>query len=67
MPKPTLALNLHNMLVKRGFLKKEVSLYATLESLLRDLFFLDRVPTDNFAQALINCTSQGCSNSTLRN
>jgi hypothetical protein len=49
MPEPTLALNLHNMLVKRGFLEKEVGLYATLESLLGDLFFLDGVPTDNFA------------------
>jgi hypothetical protein len=67
MPEPTLALSLHNMLVKRGFLEKEVGLYATLESLLRDSFFPDGVPTDNFAQALVDRTSQGRGDSTLRN
>lgn len=58
MPEPTLALHLHNMLVKRGFLKKEVGLYASLESLLGDSFFPDGVPSDNFNQALIARTSE---------
>jgi hypothetical protein len=36
---PTLALHLHNMLVKQGYLKKEVGLYTTLKDLFPDSFF----------------------------
>ena len=54
IPEPTIALHLHNMLVKKGYLKKEVGLYATLENLLQDSFFPDGIPTENFADTLVS-------------
>ncbi|CAO2658337.1 Nn.00g060600.m01.CDS01 [Neocucurbitaria sp. VM-36] len=59
IPEPTLALHLHNMLVKKGYLKKEVGLYATLESLLEDSFFPEGIPTDGFSDALVARVGQG--------
>lgn len=59
MPEPTLALHLHNMLVKKGYLKKEVGLYATLESLLQDSFFPDGVPIDHLSNAFSARMGQG--------
>jgi len=58
IPEPTLALHLHNMLVKKGYLR-EVGLYSTLENLLQDSFFPAGVPTDRFAEALVARTDQG--------
>jgi hypothetical protein len=58
IPELALALHLHNMLVKRGYLKREVDLYATLDSLLQDAFFPDSVPTYNFQQALSGRVAQ---------
>ncbi|KAF2850423.1 hypothetical protein T440DRAFT_450249 [Plenodomus tracheiphilus IPT5] len=52
IPEPTLALHLHNMLVKKGYLKKEIGLYASLESLLEKSFFPDGVPSSGFHDAL---------------
>jgi hypothetical protein len=59
IPEPTLALHLHNMLVKKGYLKKEVGLYATLEGLFKDSFFSDGIPTGSFSTALVARTGQG--------
>jgi hypothetical protein len=64
VPEPTLALHLHNMLVKKGYLKKEVGLYATLKSLFKDSIFPAGVPDDGFADALSARVSQGRNNST---
>jgi hypothetical protein len=59
IPEPTLVLHLHNMLVKKGYLKREVGLYATLESLLSDSFFPQGIPTDDFSNALRDQTRLG--------
>jgi hypothetical protein len=59
IPEPTLALHLHNMLLKKGYLKKEVGLYATLESLLQDSFFPEGIPNDGFSDALVARVGQG--------
>ncbi|KAF2035259.1 hypothetical protein EK21DRAFT_97002 [Setomelanomma holmii] len=58
IPEPILALHLHNMLVKKGYLKRQVGLYATLESLLRDSFFPDGIPSSDFADALVAQTGR---------
>ncbi|KAH8732228.1 hypothetical protein GQ44DRAFT_745478 [Phaeosphaeriaceae sp. PMI808] len=58
-PEPTLALHLHNMLVKKGYLKKQVGLYAMLELSLQDSFFPNGVPTSSFSDALVAQTAQG--------
>jgi hypothetical protein len=52
IPEPTLVLHLHNMLVKKGYMR-EVGLYATLESLLKDSFFPEGIPTDRFSDTLM--------------
>jgi hypothetical protein len=64
IPEPTLALHLHNMLVKKGYLKREVGLYATLESLFQDSFFPAGVPADGFSDALGARVMQGRNEST---
>ncbi|KAF1362383.1 hypothetical protein EJ07DRAFT_174786 [Lizonia empirigonia] len=58
IPEPTLALHLHNMLVKKGYLKREVGLYATLEDLFQDSFFPNGVPTSGFHDALVKRVGQ---------
>jgi hypothetical protein len=47
------------MLVKKGYLKKEVGLYATLESLLGGSFFPQGIPTDDFSNVLRAQMRQG--------
>lgn len=59
MPEPTLAIHLHNMLVKQGYLDSPIGLFATIESLHVDQFFPDGVPTANFSGALSARVSQG--------
>jgi hypothetical protein len=59
IPEPTLVLHLLNNLVKEGYLKKEVGLYATLESLFKESFFPMGVPTDGFVGALSARINQG--------
>jgi hypothetical protein len=53
IPEPTLALRLHNMLIKKGYLKKRVGLYATLENPFPDSFISDGVLTEGFSKALV--------------
>jgi hypothetical protein len=45
--------------VKEGYLKKEVGLYATLESLFKEYFFPMGVPIDGFVDALSARINQG--------
>jgi hypothetical protein len=59
MPEPTLAIHLHNMLVKQGYLERFIGLYATIESLHVDQFFPNGIPTENFSDALSARVSQG--------
>jgi hypothetical protein len=59
IPEPTLALHLHNVLVKKGYLKKEIGLYTNLEHLFQDSFFPDGIPTEGFLKALLARTAQG--------
>lgn len=66
IPEPTLALHLHNMLVKKGYLKNEVGLYANLERLLQDAFFPEGVPSSNFQEALSSRVPQRNSPAALR-
>lgn len=66
IPEPTLALHLHNMLVKKGYLKNEVGLYANLERLLQDAFFPEGVPSSNFQEALRSRVVQRNSPAALR-
>jgi hypothetical protein len=56
MPEPTLALHMHNMLVKKKYLQ-QVGLYATMESLHEESFFPVGVPNSDFADALIAINS----------
>ncbi|KAJ4289980.1 hypothetical protein N0V88_006781 [Collariella sp. IMI 366227] len=52
MPEPLSLVHLHNMLVKKGYLKKPVGLYATLSQLLGQHFFHGaKPPSTNFAEA----------------
>jgi len=44
--------HLHNMLHQRGFIKRPVGLYASLEEIFTDSFFDGKVPTSDFADAL---------------
>ncbi|KAI6908296.1 hypothetical protein KC318_g3620 [Hortaea werneckii] len=59
MPEPTLILHVHNMLVKKGFLTRGVGLYDSLQQLLPGAFFQDKVPNENFLDALNQRVSQG--------
>ena len=59
MPEPTLILHVHNMLVKKGFLARGVGLYDSLQQLLPSAFFQDKVPNENFLDALNQRVSQG--------
>jgi hypothetical protein len=59
IPEPTLAVHLHNMLVKKGYLKVEVEPYATLEGLLKHSFFPAGAPTEGFCDALVARVGQG--------
>ncbi|KAL5118115.1 hypothetical protein ACEQ8H_003950 [Pleosporales sp. CAS-2024a] len=58
LPEPTLALHLHNMLVKKGYLKRKVGLYATLGSLHEQSFFPEGIPTENFVNAMTRRVKQ---------
>jgi hypothetical protein len=46
------------MLVKKGYLKKKVGLYATLEDLKQDTFFPNGVPGFGFHKALLDRVGQ---------
>ncbi|KAI7604084.1 hypothetical protein KC343_g14238, partial [Hortaea werneckii] len=59
MPEPTLILHMHNVLVKKGFLNRGVGLYDSLQQLLPGAFFQDKVPNDNFPDALTQRVSRG--------
>ncbi|KAI7245624.1 hypothetical protein KC319_g3163 [Hortaea werneckii] len=59
MPEPTLILHMHNVLVKKGFLNRGVGLYDSLQQLLPGAFFQDKVPSDNFLDALTQRVSRG--------
>jgi hypothetical protein len=54
LPEPMVLVHLHNMLVKKGYLKKPVGLYASLEHLFAPAFFIGgKVPSSNFADAFL--------------
>ncbi|KAJ3487856.1 hypothetical protein NLG97_g6314 [Lecanicillium saksenae] len=53
IPEPMCLLHLHNMLVKTGYLKHTISLFATLQELFPEALFSEgKAPTKKFAQAL---------------
>lgn len=52
IPEPTLALHLHNLLVRKGYIRKPIGLYATLQEMLQDSFFPEGVPDSKFYDAL---------------
>lgn len=54
MHEPMLIMHLHNMLVQKGYLKRPVGLYASLDILFPGVFFGGPVPESNFEQALIS-------------
>jgi hypothetical protein len=54
MPEPILILHLHNMIVKKSYLKEPLEIYLALEEFLKDSFFPVGVPTDKFHDALAN-------------
>lgn len=54
IPEIVLAMHLHNMLVKKGHLKRGVGLFDSLEMLFPSQFFAGgKAPTINFSQALL--------------
>jgi hypothetical protein len=55
---PTLAIHLHNMLVKQGHLRKPVGLYWTLEGFMEKAFYANGVPERNFWDHLLQQTQQ---------
>jgi hypothetical protein len=59
MPEPTLAIHLHNMLVKQGYLERSIGLFATIESLHVDQVFPDGIPIEDISGALSARVSQG--------
>jgi hypothetical protein len=56
---PALALHLHNMVVKKAYLQKEVGLYSTIEDLFESSFFPNGIANDNFSDALVAQTVLG--------
>lgn len=53
LPEPILAVHLHNMLNKKDYITRPVGLYASLEELFPEAFYVGgKAPTDNFVQAL---------------
>lgn len=66
IPEPTLIMHLHNMLVKKGYLEREVGMWGTLEGLLQDAFFPNGVPTSGFHKALRDRVGQRNDRTTLR-
>ncbi|KAK1762813.1 hypothetical protein QBC33DRAFT_599685 [Phialemonium atrogriseum] len=54
IPNAILLVHLHNMFVQKGYIKKLVGLYASLQDIFKDSFFADGViPTANFGEALL--------------
>lgn len=59
MPEPVLAVHLHNMLVKKGYITEPVALYKSLQHIFQDAFFNQgAVPTSNFAATLLAHTQE---------
>jgi hypothetical protein len=60
MPEPMSLIHLHNMLVQKGHINREVGLYASLQQLFPTAFFIDgKAPTSDFGgafAALVNET-----------
>lgn len=53
MAEPMLLVHLHNKLVQTGYITKPVGLFATLQDLMADSFFVDgKAPTSDFGKAL---------------
>lgn len=53
IPEPALLAHLHNMLVQKGYLKRPVGLYSSLELFFKSAFFVGgKIPTSDFAHAL---------------
>ncbi|KAF2021946.1 hypothetical protein BU24DRAFT_446839 [Aaosphaeria arxii CBS 175.79] len=55
---PAFGLHLHNMLVKKKYLKKEVGILHLFQVLYQDSFFPGGVPTDDFHGAFLARTEQ---------
>jgi len=53
MTEPTLAIHLHNTLIRKGYIKEPISLYAAIQNLLQESFFQDGVPESGFYDALV--------------
>lgn len=54
MPEPVLAVQLHNILVQKGYITEPVELYRDLQHIFQDSFFKQgAVPTSNFAATLL--------------
>jgi hypothetical protein len=54
IPEPMVLVHLHNMLLKKGYLKKSVGLYASLEQLFPFAFYADgKPPSSGFAEAFL--------------
>ncbi len=56
LSEPTLAVHLHNMLVKKGYLEK-VGIYTALEGFLKESFFPNDVPDSRFYDTLMKLIS----------
>lgn len=55
IPEPVLLVHLYNMLVKKGYITEPVGLYATLEELFTEAFYVDgQAPTSDVFEALTN-------------
>lgn len=60
MPEPTLIIHLHNMLVQKGYLKREISLYSGLGMVFSDSFFLGgQPPTSDYVEAFRSQFTKG--------
>ncbi|KAE9368958.1 hypothetical protein N431DRAFT_382769 [Stipitochalara longipes BDJ] len=54
IPEPMLVIHLHNMLVQKGYLSKEIGLYRSLQEMFQGAFFANgKVPTSDFGDAFI--------------
>ncbi|KAH8802625.1 hypothetical protein F5884DRAFT_802467 [Xylogone sp. PMI_703] len=67
IPEPICLIHLHNMLVQKGFIGKEVGLYASFQEIFPTAFFVDgKAPTSDFIGAFAEiCAKTGSRRATF--
>jgi hypothetical protein len=68
MPEPMCLVHLHNMLVQKGYISKEIGLFTSLQDLFPTAFFVDgKAPTSDFHAAFLAvCSEPGSRRATFQ-